>query len=146
MTSNIWKTQSERENLPVFKMLSSGFWYHVIWEINTNISKESFASIFYPEDGGRRFLCNMGTYLPDCMTSHPKWQYLCSLCHENSHVTSVWVIFITVINATWVRTSQVINSVASSSHLLQIVCHFKLDTTTVLYLRGGIMVNKSGDS
>jgi hypothetical protein len=104
-------------------MLFSGFWCHVTWDINTDISKESVASIFYPEDGGSRFLCSMGTYLPDCMISHPKWQYLHSLCHENSHVTSVWVIFITVAHAKRVRTSQVINSVVSSSHLLQIVCH-----------------------
>jgi hypothetical protein len=28
--------------------------------------------IFYPEDGGRRFLQNVGNDLPDCMASHSK--------------------------------------------------------------------------
>jgi hypothetical protein len=40
--------------------------------VNTVMSEELVASIFYSEDAGSRFVCNMGTYLPDCMTSHPK--------------------------------------------------------------------------
>jgi hypothetical protein len=46
----------------VFKVLCSGLCYHVTWEINTYMSKVLVASIFYPEDGGSRFLCNVGTY------------------------------------------------------------------------------------
>jgi hypothetical protein len=31
-------------------------------------------SLFYPDDGGRRFIQNAGNYLPGYMASHPRIQ------------------------------------------------------------------------
>jgi hypothetical protein len=34
-----------------------------------------FRNLFYPEDGGNRFLQNAVTYLPNYMASHPRRPY-----------------------------------------------------------------------
>jgi len=94
--------------------------YHVTWEINTDISKESFASIFYPEDGSSV----IWVLIYQTIWHHIQYDSIFIVSAMRTPMLhSVWVIIITVAYATRVRKSQVINSIVSSSHLLQNVCH-----------------------
>jgi hypothetical protein len=38
----------------------------------SNVSEQQAASIIYTDDGGRRFLQNTDTFLPDYFDSHPE--------------------------------------------------------------------------
>jgi hypothetical protein len=42
------------------------------YSLSNNVWEEQAASIFEAEDGVSRFLPNIGAYLPNYMTSHPK--------------------------------------------------------------------------
>jgi len=50
-------------NILLLLWLSSRLWSRMVWKAYTDVSDESAACIIYPDDGGRRFLRNPGTYL-----------------------------------------------------------------------------------
>ena len=123
MKSNVWKSQSERESLPVFKVLSSWLWYHVTWEINTDISKEPVAFILWMEAVGSSVIWvltyqttwhhiqNDSIFIVPAMRTR---MFMC--CHiQFEACLSLYCSWYTYSCHTWVRTSQVINSVVSSS-------------------------------
>jgi hypothetical protein len=50
-------------------------WYQAVWQIFTNILDDPAASIFYPENGGNKFLQNISNeWSTNYMVSHPKRQ------------------------------------------------------------------------
>lgn len=71
----------------------TAFW-DVIWHALADKSvcqclKEPTVSVLYPADGGRRFLWNIRTYLPDCIVSHPLGQQFSDLLSrepQNLHI------------------------------------------------------------
>lgn len=71
----------------------TAFW-NVMWHALADKSvcgclKEPNVLIIYPDDGGRRFLWNIRTYLPDCMVSHTlgqQFSHLLSREPQNLHI------------------------------------------------------------
>jgi len=72
------------------RLLPSGMWCGMLWLIRVcRCLKEPNVSIIYLDDGGRRFLWNIRTYLPDCMVPHPlgqQFSYLLSREAQNLHI------------------------------------------------------------
>jgi hypothetical protein len=54
----------------------------------SNVSEQQATSITYTDDGGRRFLQNTDTFLPNYFDPHPrKWQPSVTIT-RNSHIAS----------------------------------------------------------
>jgi hypothetical protein len=64
-----------------------------LWEVDTDASEEHAVYMFYPEDGGSRFLRNVGNELPDYMPSSRNCH---RHCHENIKACNV-----TLENPSW---------------------------------------------
>jgi len=66
------------------RLLPSGMWFVMLWLIRVCVSVSR-----NPGDGGRRFLWNIRTYLPECMVSHllgQQFSYLLSREPQNLHI------------------------------------------------------------
>ena len=64
-------------------------WHALVDKSVCQFLQEPTVSIICPDDGGRRFLWNIGTYLPDCMVSHPlgqQFSYLLLRKPQNLHI------------------------------------------------------------
>jgi hypothetical protein len=53
-------------------MRSSRMWWRVVLQISIRVSEERSVSIFREEDGGIRFIRNVGIFVYQLMASHPR--------------------------------------------------------------------------